>query len=355
MAVTLLLLCSATLLADEPTVSWKSCLRQPADWYSEAEAIRIADYVLLYQRDTGGWPKNIEMSRVLSDAEQDALVRDKGRADSTIDNGATVRPLRFLARVYDAAHLPRHEQAFLRGLDYLLQAQYENGGWPQIFPLPRGYSRHITFNDGAMIGVLQLLRDVAQADSPYGFVDLPRRQRAAAAIENGIDCILKCQVIVNGQRTVWCAQHDEVTLQPAPARSYEKISLSGSESVGIVQFLMSIENPSPETVASIEDSVAWFQHVQLNGIRQIERPDPTLPKGYDKVIVADPTAPPLWARFYEIGTNRPIFCGRDGIVKYQLAEIEHERRVGYAWYTQAPQDLLQRDYPAWKARRKDGR
>jgi len=350
LVATFLMSCGFSLVAAEPTISWKACLRQRADWYREADAIRIADNVLLYQRNSGGWPKNTDMARILSETEQDALIHQKGRTDSTIDNGATVRPLRFLARVYNAAQMSRHEKSFLRGFDYLLEAQYDHGGWPQVFPLARGYSRHVTFNDGAMVGVLELLRDVAGGDSDYGFVDQSRRQRAAAAIERGIDCILKCQVIVDGQRTAWCAQHDEVTLRPAPARSYEKISLSGSESVGIVRFLMKIEEPSPEVVAAIEDSVAWFRRVRLTRIRQVQRPDATLPKGYDKVIVADANAPPLWARFYELGTNRPIFCGRDGVIKYQLAEIEHERRVGYAWYTQAPTDLVERDYPAWKAR-----
>ena len=47
--------------------------------------------------------------------------------------------------------------------------------------------------------------------------------------------------MVNGRRTVWCAQHDETTLRPAGARTYEHASLSGYESVGIVRFLMGIE------------------------------------------------------------------------------------------------------------------
>ena len=47
--------------------------------------------------------------------------------------------------------------------------------------------------------------------------------------------------------------------------------------------------------------------------------------------MSDPGAPPLWARF-TIETNRPMFSGRDGVKKYSLAEIERERRNGYAWY-----------------------
>ncbi len=35
---------------------------------------------------------------------------------------------------------------------------------------------------------------------------------------------------------------------------------------------------------------------------------------------------------YEIETNRPFFCDRDGITKYALKEIGSERRNGYGWY-----------------------
>ncbi|MFG0295883.1 MAG: pectate lyase, partial [Maioricimonas sp. JB045] len=49
-------------------------------------------------------------------------------------------------------------------------------------------------------------------------------------------------------------------------------------------------------------------------------------------LTPDPDAPPLWARFYEIETNRPIFSDRDGIVKYDIQEIGSERRGGYTWY-----------------------
>jgi PelA/Pel-15E family pectate lyase len=69
------------------------------------------------------------------------------------------------------------------------------------------------------------------------------------------------------------------------------------------------------------------------------------------VLIADPAAPPLWARFYEIGTNRPIYSGRDGVIRYRLDEIEYERRTGYAWVGDWPRTLVEREYPAWRARR----
>jgi hypothetical protein len=137
---------------------WKEVLRQPASWYESAEAARIADNVLLYQRRSGGWPKNLNMAAVLSEAEQGQLRAQKQQLDSTIDNGATRTQLRLLARVYRSTKHERFKDSFLRGLDFLLAAQYENGGWPQFHPKATGSQRHVTFNDDAMVNVLNLLR-----------------------------------------------------------------------------------------------------------------------------------------------------------------------------------------------------
>ena len=340
----------AAAAADSPAVPWRQCLRQKPEWYGSAEAVRIGENVLCYQRSSGGWPKNIEMAEPLTDDAKSKLRDERDKIDSTIDNGATTTQLRYLARVFNASKKPQFKDAFLHGLDFLLAAQYPNGGWPQFFPKPRGYSAHITFNDDAMINVLALLREIERRDSVFAFVDEARHQRTQDAIPKGIDCILKCQIIVDGHRLAWCAQHDEATLRPAPARAYEKVSLSGGESVGILRFLMQIEQPGPEVIHAIESAMAWLRQARLAGMRVVEKPDANLPKGYDKVLVADPKAGGLWARFYEIGTNRPIFCGRDGVIRYSLAEIEHERRVGYAWYTEAPARLLEVEFPAWQER-----
>jgi PelA/Pel-15E family pectate lyase len=88
--------------------------------------------------------------------------------------------------------------------------------------------------------------------------------------------------------------------------------------------------------------------VAINGWRVEEPPDPSAPKGHVRVLVADASAPPLWARFYEIGTNRPIYSGRDGVIKHSLAEIELERRSGYNWIDRFAATLLDTEYPAWR-------
>jgi PelA/Pel-15E family pectate lyase len=339
---------SAYFRAATTPIKWEDCLHQTPEWYRSRDATRIADNVLLYQRKTGGWPKNIDMAAVLTEKNQAGLARQKQEDDATIDNGATYTQLIFLARIYDSQKLERHKGAFLEGLDYLLRAQYANGGWPQYYPLRKGYYAHITYNDNAMIGVMKLLRDISKNKPVYAFVDETRRRKAEEAVQLGIACILRTQILVAGKRTVWCAQHDEVTLAPAAARKFEPISLSGYESVAIVRFLMGIDYPDFQVTEAIESAIAWFEKSKITGISWIEKRDPSKSGSVDRVVVKEPNAAPLWARFYEIGTNRPIFAGRDSIIKYDVAEIEAERRNGYQWYVTAPAELLNRDYPAWK-------
>jgi PelA/Pel-15E family pectate lyase len=327
---------------------WRNILDYPDDFYGSEESIRVADNVLLYQSSNGGWPKNVDMASKLSESQKTNLLKRRNHVETLIDNGATWTQIRYLALLYQATGDNRYADAANRGLEFILAAQYPNGGWPMIYPLRKGYYSHVTFNDGAMMGVMNLLRDVADGKKPFEFVDASLRDRCRTATEKGLDCILKSQVVVDGKPTVWCAQYDESTLQPAAARAYELVSLSGYESVGIVEYLMQIENPSPAVRRAIEGAVDWFQRVQIEGKSVEWVDDPATGRPKDRVVVDDPSADPLWARFYEIGTNRPMFVGRDGVIHEHLADIERERRLGYAWLGEWADDLLEDDYPEWK-------
>ena len=345
-----LLISLETVLSDAQSlraIHWNDCLRQPKKWYSSSEAIRIADNVLLYQFPSGGWPKNIDMAEDLDAAQQKHLKAINSLDSSTIDNDATYTQLRYLAKVYTSTALDRFKGSFMKGFDYLLKAQYANGGWPQFYPIRQGYYSHITFNDDAMIGAMRLLDDVSHSQTDFAFVDEQRRAFARRAVEKGLECILRCQIRVDGKLTAWCAQHDEQNFTPAQARTYELPSLSGAECVGIVEFLMTRENPSDKVKNSVQSAIAWFNKVRINGIRVIEVNDTLGPEGRDRIVVRDSSEPSMWARFYEIGTNRPFFCSRNGIKRDSLSQISYERRNHYSWLGYWPQRLLEKEYPAW--------
>ncbi|MCX6144178.1 MAG: pectate lyase [Ignavibacteriales bacterium] len=328
-------------------IHWNACLWQPKKWYSGSEAIRIADNLLLYQHPSGGWPKNIDMAVELDAAQKEHLKAINSLDSSTIDNSATYTQLRYLAKVYSSTALNQFKSSFMRGIDYLLKAQYANGGWPQFYPLRQGYYSHITFNDDAMIGTMKLLNDVSHKHFDFAYIDEQRCGQARRAVEKGIECILRCQIRIGGQLTAWCAQHDEHDFSPAQARSYELPSLSGEECVGIVEFLMMRENPSDEIKTSVQSAITWFDKVQIKGIRVIEVTDVKGPAGRNRVVVHDTAAPSMWARFYDIGTNRGFFCSRNGIKRDSLSQISYERRNHYSWLGYWPQRLLEKTYPEW--------
>jgi len=319
-------------------------LTEKPAWFASAAARAIADSVIQYQSSQGGWPKSTDLAKP-PQSPADIPPEGRGRANS-LDNGATTTPMEFLARVIHATGETKYKDSFIRGLDYLFAAQYPNGGWPQFYPLREGYYSHITFNDDAMIHVMELLRDVASGQTPYEFVDAERRAKAGTAVSKGIDCILKTQIKQNGKLTVWCAQYDEKTLEPAWARNYEIPSLSGDESVGIVRFLMAIEKPTPEIIAAVEAAVAWFKTVQINGLSYHR--GMAADGQRDGSVKPDPTAGPLWARFYELGSNRPLFVDRDKVFNYDYEKVGRERRGGYDYYGHWATSLLAKEYPRWR-------
>jgi PelA/Pel-15E family pectate lyase len=332
----------------EKKYEWNtSLLEKSEDWYSSPDARHIANSVIQYQSSQGGWPKSTNLAK--PPQKPDDIPEEGGGRANSLDNDATTVPMEFLALVINATGEEKYKTAFIRGLDYLFNAQYPNGGWPQFWPL-RGnkYYSRITYNDGAMIRVMNLLQNVAKGEAPYSFVDKERRLKSDKAVQLGIECILKTQIKQNGKLTVWCAQHDEHTLEPAWARAYEPPSLSGSESVGITRFLMSLDTPSNEIITAVNGAVKWFKEVQINGFKYIRAENTDGQK--DSWIEPDKNAKPLWARFYELETNKPIFLGRDSKFHYSFSEIETERRGGYRYYGYWPDKLINSEYPKWLKR-----
>lgn len=345
----LLLICAGNLLeAQVLDYSWGELVNsKDSTIYASEEILTVTDNVLLLQKEIGGWPKNIQPQNISDNEKADLRSKKSSNLGATIDNGATTLEMKFLAKVYRHHNNDTYRTAFIKGLEYLIKAQYENGGWPQYYPLRKGYYTHITYNDDAMYNVMTLLRDIYET-STYDHLSIPNNLKNAArkAFDMGVSCILKTQYKQQGVLTAWCAQHDVQTLAPAKARSYELPSLSGKESAKIVLLLMSIKNPSADIIGSITAAKNWFMTAQITGVR-VERSYDGKGKLVNKKLIADPKAQPLWGRFMNLNDNRVFFCDRDGIKKYALAEIGQERRNGYRWYTDEPQEVLDK-FSQWQ-------
>ena len=310
------------------------------EFFKTEEARKVGDQVLLYQRVTGGWPKNIDMAKPLSDEERAQVESEKSREDdSTTDNNATTMQMTYLARLWQQTHDNRYRDAFRHAVDYLLSGQYENGGWPQFWPEMHGYQIHITYNDDAMVNTMELLRAVAEEKEPYaGITDKALKTRLMTAFNKGIECILATQIVADGEPTVWCQQHERETLVPAPARAYELPSYCSMESATIVRLLMSLPNPDERVKRSIHAAMRWFDKHKLTGYR-LERTGRPGSGDRNVRLVEDPNAAPMWARFYDLERAEPYVCDRDGVPRRRLEQIGIERRTGYSWYNSRPADL----------------
>jgi len=322
--------------------------------YAESDYTKIADNIIYFQRDNGGWPKNYDMKAILNPEQIKAVVSSKSEFHTTIDNSTTYTHIYYLAQVYTATKTKKYKNACLKGIDFLLEAQYTNGGWPQYFPLEKGYSRHITFNDGAYMGVMSLLKKIITNDPNFAFIDDKTKSKVTTAYQKGIDCILNMQIQDQGKLTAWCQQHDEVTLLPAWARKFEPPSICNGESAEIVLFLMDIDNPNKKIIKSIQSAVKWFADSKIYNTRietfnapEFDSSYHAKPVSVDRRVVIDSAAAPIWTRYYELETEKPLFCDRDSKYLYSLAEVGRERRVGYAWYTYNPEKVLKL-YPKWQ-------
>lgn len=273
--------------------------KMPEEWYASDEARSIAEVVMAVQKTNGGWMKNSQLHKLSEDEMMD-LMRKK-RDHSCLDNYATTQEMRFLAHVYQYNKDERYRTSFLRALEMILASQKRCGGWSQYWPLTGkgSYQDYITFNDDLMTNVMLLLRDVYQNEGDFhDLADEPTRARCREAFDRGITCILRCQIDDEGVPSVWCAQHDTVTFLPAEGRPHELPTFCGSESAALLEFLMSIENPSKEVRAAIDAAVTWLDTHKMAD-KAIERY--TNARGEDDRRIVDQPGNALWGRFIQLG------------------------------------------------------
>jgi len=374
-------------------------LHRAPEYYKSDEARKVGDTVLSFQTPGGGWSKNLDFSvgprmrgQIYATANLPPTPQPKDDYDypkdetwhyiSTLDNDATNTEIHFLAEL--SAALPGKEgdayrAAILRGIEFLLRAQYPNGGWPQVWPLEGGYHDAITFNDDAVTESAETLTLAANAakttndpEEPdpamvemmkqagrvvpeqhavtedFSFVPQALRLRAKVAAAKALECILATQLKVpapDGKGmvlTVWAQQNDPLTLVPVSARNYEMPSLSSGESASVMEYLMSLPKPSPAVVCAVDAAAAWFEASKIMGYGWVgDRRSPS------RKFVPVPGAGPLWARYYSLTTGKPIFGDRDKTIHDDVNELSAERLNGYGWYGAAPERAL-KEYAEWK-------
>jgi PelA/Pel-15E family pectate lyase len=317
-----------------------------AAWFSSDEAKALADVVISYQTPAGGWSKHTGYAR---GKRQPGMLwssqYEPGKDPhylATFDNRSTTEQMKLLAYTWQATQRDDCKAGFIKGLNFLLAAQFPNGGWPQVYPLEGGYHDHITFNDDAMTHVLEVLQMVASKDPACAFLDDAMRAKATAAFEKGIACVLKMQIVQNGKKTAWCAQHDPLTLAPAEARAMEPAALSGMESASLLKFLMSLPQPNAELVASIDSGLAWLDAVKVTGLKR------TKIDGKTAFVPDSASTEFFWARFYRLTDSQPIFPGRDGVLYTSFNDMAAHNSLGYDYLSGRPSSVTVNGQKKWR-------
>lgn len=312
----------------------------------------LAEKILLYQLPIGGWGKQLNDKSVVNynlpiDKNLLKKIKETGDDHATIDNNATSREINGLIKAYNETKNPQYLKSAEKGISYLLLMQYSNGGFPQYYPNTGLYRKQVTYNDNAMINALSVLYNVAEEKNGFDVVDLKLKEKSKIAVQKGIECILKTQVLQKGNPTIWADQYNEITLQPDKARAFEPISLATGESVGIVRFLM-MQPVTSEIEKSVKSAVNWFKQNKIEGYSY----NVTKQNGKTIRVLAEEKNSVIWARFYDVNTNKPIFGDRDGSVKYNYNEVSEERRNGYSWFGDFADKLINKEFPKWLEKNK---
>ena len=325
---------AATYVPPSTAVSKINSYRSYSELTSAANGMDIDQYtynMTTWQIDNGGFYKAMAESykNRYSGGQKSGWRSATGGDVGTIDNNATVQEMRLLAVRYkettNASYKAAFKTSFNKAVNFLLTMQRNSGGFPQVWPKRNDYSDHITLNDNAMVRAMVTMMDIANKTSPFDsdIIDDATRSKMNGALEKAINYLLKAQIVNNGTPTVWCAQHDTANYAPRPARAYELESKSGSESAGVVWFLMNWPNQTEAIQKAVKSAIAWYKKTRVVGL-YFNKKQGRFEEREGNV---------LWYRFYEVNNDNYFFCDRGGAsTKTQdFTRISEERRTGYQW------------------------
>lgn len=277
------------------------CFHATRDEFYYQAAMEVAEGLIAAQHPAGGWDYLHDFAGEDSTRRwYDTIGKNGWRLEefhhyygnATFDDAGTSEASQFLLRMYLERRSSRLRGPIERAIRFVLDSQYENGGWPQRFPfVERGglhgrpdYTRHITFNDDVAGENITFLLMVYQTMGD---------ERALGAIRRAMNVFLITQQ--PAPQAGWGLQHDAQTLAPVGARTYEPDALTTHTSANNVAQLMNFYEWTGEErfIARVPEALAWLDSVRLRE---------------DQVRVAGRHYP----TFIEIGTNRARINHRRG-------------------------------------------
>lgn len=243
-----------------------------------------ADTIVALQNEDGGFavlPDNFEMAQTGA-----SLGSLKGA--SSIENGATTAELKYLAK-YITENKPedsKYQDAFIKGIKFLLSTQLDNGGWTMQPNGGSGFNGNIEVGNSAMTEVLTLLSDIAVLNNQnYVFARKAMNVDAIkSAVEKGNDFIVASQISNNNKKAGWASQYDKAG-KVTMGRTYERASVSSYTTKAVVDYLMTIHNPSQAVKDAVESAYSWLKDVKIADKEQEVVKDTSMNNGFDVYFV----------------------------------------------------------------------
>lgn len=227
----------------------------------------------------------------------------------TFDDEGTYAPAQFLLDLYCETLDPAYRDPLIKALDFVVEAQYPNGGWPQRYPLmydyPHGghddYTHYYTYNDGVAANNIKLLFDAWEKLGIKAYRD--------AAI-SGMDFYIVSQLPY--PQSGWAQQYT-MDMRPGWARTYEPAALSVHR-----------------TITNINDLMRFYT---MTGYRRYLDPIPNAIDWLERsAITNDPSLNYTHAGFYEFGTDKPLYYHFEGTDPENHRSVVNHEREGAWWY-----------------------
>ncbi|GAF82151.1 unnamed protein product, partial [marine sediment metagenome] len=256
-----------------------------------------------------------------------------GRNTTTFDDDKTQSVIRFLVQIDKELHFKNEtiREAAHYALGAVLQSQYPCGAWPQKYngnlvdpdsrsrqasfdknwPLEfpnKSYQTYYTLNDNTLCDLITTLLDA------WDVYDDDRYLKAA---QRGGDFLLLAQL--PEPQPGWAQQYNR-KMQPAWARRFEPPAITGGESQRVMRTLIELYRRT----AAVDDQADRYLKPLTRAIAY-----------YKSLVLPDGRI----ARFYEIGTDRPLYFNKD----YKLTYENDDLPTHYAFIVGASFDSIGRE------------
>lgn len=291
-------------------------------------AVAAARSLAWGQLKSGGWHYSIEHDLKRNRQHYHHLTKDTAedgktlRNTTTFDDDNTQSATRFLMSVDQSVDDPEIDAAVSRAMACFLAAQYKgdgwDGAWPQRYPPPgEGYGAYPTYNDNTMS---DCVRTVLMAYKLY------RKPEYLDSVKRCLAFYLRSQQ--PDPQGTWAQQYDR-EMKPAWARRFEPPSVTGGESCGNCRLLMDmfVEFGDARYLDAVGRAVDWYRRSRIGGNEKAG----------------------VWARFYEVGTNKPLYFTRT----YELVYTDDDLPVHYSFKSGYGVDSMMRRYEDVKRRGRD--